>query len=123
MQYDQRKTWFLDFDGTLVAQKSHHGDVDYILPGTKEFFANTVKDDDFVIVTTAREGDVHKERIALFMKTHGLKCDMIICDIPSGPRVVVNDKKPDGSETAYSFNLERDSGIGSNIWSKNGNKV
>jgi hypothetical protein len=122
MIYDQRKTWFLDFDGTLVAQKSHRGDKDQILPGTKDFFSNVVKENDFVIITTAREGGEHKKRIDLFMKAHGLKCDMIICDLPSGPRLVINDKKPDGSKTAYSFNLERDSGIKTNIWSDHADK-
>jgi hypothetical protein len=33
--------------------------------------------------------------------------------------VIVNDKKPDGTETAYSLNITRDSGIDINTWSKN----
>lgn len=122
MLYDQRKTWFIDFDGTLVKHKSHRGDKDHILPNTKDFFTNVVKDNDFVVITTAREGKEHKDRISLFMKAHGFKCDMIICDLPSGPRFVINDKKPDGTETAHSINLTRDSGININDWSKYGNQ-
>lgn len=121
MLYDQRKTWFLDFDGTLVEQKSHYGDKDYILPKTKDFFRKIVKDNDFVVITTARNDD-HKDRIALFMQTHGLKCDMIMCGLPAGPRFVINDKKPDGTETAYSLNLTRDLGIDTNIWGDHANK-
>lgn len=107
----QPKTWFIDFDGTLVFQNSHMSDEDKILPGTKEFFKNIVKETDYVIITTARNSLDHKERIANFLRSNNIKYDLIICDIPTGPRVLINDKKPDGTLTAYSFNLNRDEGI------------
>lgn len=108
---DKSRTWFIDFDGTLVMQKSHTGDRDYILPETIEFFKNHVRNDDFVVVTTARQSKEHKDRISRFMSAHGLKCDHILCDLPTGPRIVINDTKPSGAETAYSVKLKRDSGI------------
>ncbi len=107
---DTRKTWFLDFDGTIVYQKSYLKDEDYILPTTIDFFTNAVKENDFVIITTGRE-EYHKERIEKFMKYFGLKCDLIICGLPTGVRILVNDMKPDGSITALSHNLVRDKGI------------
>lgn len=107
---DTRKTWFLDFDGTIVYQKSYLKDEDYILPSTIDFFTNVVKENDFVIITTGRE-EHHKERIKKFMKGFGLKCDLIICGLPTGLRILVNDMKPDGTKTAKSYNLERDAGI------------
>lgn len=106
-----RKTWFIDFDGTLVFQKSHLKDEDYILPGTLEFFEKIVKDDDYVIITTGRSGVEHKDRISNFLNRHRIKYDLIICDLPTGPRIIVNDKKTDGTLTAYSYNLTRDKGI------------
>jgi hypothetical protein len=108
---DKNRTWFIDFDGTLVFQKSHLSSTDRILPETIEFFKNHIKDDDCVVITTAREGKEHKERISRFMSAYGLKCDLIVCDLPTGPRIVVNDKKPDGTITAHSISLKRDSGI------------
>lgn len=108
---DKRKTWFLDFDGTLVFQKSHLLENDKILDSTKKFFEHFVKSDDYVIITTAREEQEHKERIFLFMKKNNLKCDLVICGIPTGPRVLINDKKNDGTKTAYSINIPRDQGI------------
>jgi hypothetical protein len=110
-QPDKRKTWFIDFDGTLVLQKSHLGDKDYILDGTLDFFKNVVKENDYVIITTGRNSEEHKERIAKFLNQNGIKYDLIICDLPTGPRVIINDKKPDGTITAYSVNLTRDEGI------------
>lgn len=103
------RTWFIDFDGTLVLQKSHLSDKDYILPRVLDFFKNTVKENDFVIITTARE-EHHKRRIEYFLSKHDIKYNLVICGLPTGPRIVVNDKKPDGSLTAFSFNLDRDEG-------------
>jgi hydroxymethylpyrimidine pyrophosphatase-like HAD family hydrolase len=107
---DKRKTWFLDFDGTIVYQKSYLKDEDYILPKTIDFFTNFIKENDFVIITTGRE-EHHKERIEKFMRSFGLKCDLIICGLPTGIRILVNDMKPDGTKTAQSHNLERDQGL------------
>lgn len=108
---DSRKTWFLDFDGTIVLQKSHLSDTDQILPSTIDFFKTFVKEDDMVIITTARDENEHKDRILSFMKKHSLKCDLVICNLNTGPRILINDTKPDGSRTAYSVNVKRDEGI------------
>jgi len=107
---DKRKTYFLDFDGTLVYQKSYEQNEDIILPGTIDFFNNVVKEYDFVIITTARDKS-HKNRIEKFMRSFGLKCDLVICGISPGKRILINDKKPDGTKTAFSLNLERDKGL------------
>lgn len=108
---DKSRTWFLDFDGTLVLQKSYLSDMDYIMPETLDFFRNHVREDDRVVITTAREGEEHRDRISRFMSAYGLKCDLIICDLPTGPRIVVNDTKPDGTATAHGVRLKRDAGI------------
>jgi len=107
---DNRRTWFLDFDGTIVYQKSYLSDEDHILPSTIEFFSSVVKKDDFVIITTGREEE-HRDRIKEFMSSYGLKCDHIICGLPTGLRIVINDQKPDGTKTAHSLNVVRDEGI------------
>ena len=106
----QPKTWFIDFDGTLVHHKSHMKDEDYILDDTKVFFETKVEQNDYVIITTARSKD-HKERIENFLKKHNIKVDLILCGLPSGARILINDIKPDGMITAYSYNLERDKGV------------
>jgi len=106
----QPKTWFVDFDGTLVTQRSHMSETDTILEGTKVFFREIVDELDHVVITTARTCD-DKERIERFLESHGIKADHIICGLPTGVRMLVNDKKPDGALTAFAFNLERDKGI------------
>lgn len=109
-QIKQIKTWFIDFDGTLVHHKSHMKDEDYILDDTKTFFKTKVEENDYVIITTARGHD-HKERIENFLSKHDIKFNLVLCGLPSGARILINDIKPDGMITAYSYNLERDKGI------------
>lgn len=110
MTTNQPKTWFLDFDGTLVFQKSHLSDDDFILSTTKEFFNNIVNKNDFVIITTGRDIS-HKRRIENFLNKNNIKFDLVLCGLPTGARILINDKKPDGSLTAYGYNLDRDKGI------------
>jgi hypothetical protein len=107
----QPRTWFIDFDGTLVTQVSHMRDADVILDGTKAFFKEVVDELDHVIITTARKCE-DKERIERFLDSHGIRFNLVICGLPTGPRMLVNDKKPNGSLTAFAFNLDRDKGIG-----------
>jgi len=115
MTNDQPRTWFIDFDGTLVTQKSHMSSQDTILYGTKNFFENIIKKEDYVIITTARDCE-YKERIEQFFRLHNLKFDLIICNLPTGSRILINDKKTDGVFTAYAYNLERDKGIDTSLF-------
>jgi hypothetical protein len=105
------KTWFIDFDGTLVFQKSHYSAEDHILPGVVEFFQTKIKKNDYVVITTAREEAQHKARIKNFLEKNNLRFDFILCGLPSGPRVVMNDTKPDGTVTAVAIPLKRDAGL------------
>jgi len=42
---------------------------------------------------------------------NGIEYDKIIYDMPNGERILVNDIKPSGLKTAYSYNLTRDTGL------------
>jgi len=112
---NQPRTWFIDFDGTLVAHSSHMRDEDHILEGTKDFFMSFVKENDYVVITTAR-GEDHKGRVEGFLAKNDIRFDLVLCGLPTGPRILVNDSKPCGTQTAYSYNLERDKGILSVDW-------
>lgn len=118
---DQHRTWFIDFDGTLVLHESYILDKDIILDDTKLFFDLNVKENDYVIITTARDQN-HKERIERFLVNNNIKFDIVLCGLTAGPRILINDIKPDGIITAYSYNLERDKGILSVDWNKSCSK-
>ncbi len=104
------KTWFIDFDGTIVKHGGYYiNQKDEILPNVLDFFKK-IPASDKIIITTAREQNIYHS-VKQFMDEHGLRYDMIIMDCPIGERIVINDKKPSGLLTAFAVNLERDVGI------------
>jgi hypothetical protein len=103
------KTWILDVDGTLVKHNGHKNGGDVLLDGVKEFF-DSVSSEDKIILLTARE-DEHLENLKIFLKNNGLRYDYLLGDMPFGERILVNDKKLSGLNTAYSVNKDRDAAL------------
>ena len=44
----------------------------------------------------------------MFLEENAVRYDMILFNMPMGERIVVNDRKPSGLETAVAVNLDRD---------------
>jgi len=104
-----RHTWLIDLDGTVVAHNGYLFGGDSLLPGVTDFF-NRIPADDKVILLTARQEKYRKMTIE-FLRKHNLRFDEIIFDLPTGERIVINDTKPKGLNTAISLNLHRDAGL------------
>ena len=104
---DQPRTWIIDLDGTMVLHNGHNRGEDVLLPGVLDFFKN-LPSDDVVILTTARE-EKFKDDTMNFLESKGIKVRQCIFGLPKGLRILINDKKPDGQETAVCVNLDRDS--------------
>lgn len=101
------KTWLFDIDGTLVKHNGYKIDgKDTILPGVKEFWEK-ISEEDKVILLTSRTYE-YKQITESFLTENGIRFDEIIYNLPYGERILVNDKKPKGLETALAFNTERD---------------
>lgn len=102
-----RHTWILDIDGTILKHNGYKLDGhDTLLDGVKEFFDSIPKDDK-IILLTARENK-HIDNLKRFLQAHNLRYDHLLSDIPVGERILVNDKKPSGLNTAYAINKDRD---------------
>lgn len=102
-----RHTWILDIDGTILKHNGYKLDGhDTLLDGVKEFFDSIPKDDK-IILLTARENK-HIDNLKKFLQAHNLRYDHLLSDIPVGERILVNDKKPSGLNTAYAINKDRD---------------
>lgn len=102
-----RHTWILDIDGTILKHNGYKLDgYDTLLDGVKEFFDSIPKDDK-IILLTARENK-HIDNLKKFLQAHNLRYDHLLSDIPVGERILVNDKKPSGLNTAYAINKDRD---------------
>jgi len=100
-------TWILDVDGTLVKHNGYKLDGhDTLLEGVKEFFAK-IPPEDKIVLLTARE-DENLEDLKKFLKTNNLRYDCILTGMPMGERILVNDRKPSGLDTAYAVNKNRD---------------
>ena len=125
------RTWFIDIDGTILKHRSNaeldetvflgyagtDKDNEELLPGVKEFFGTIHHE--YVILTTAR----HKEHSVVTepaLERFGIQYDLILYDIGSRERVLINDIKPLDShdnptgevmQTAYAINVDRNGGL------------
>lgn len=107
---DLNKTWLFDLDGTLVKHNGYKCGEDTLLPGVKDFFDQNIIDTDYVLIITARESEFEGIAEKCFSE-NGIFYDKIIYNMPNGERILVNDIKPSGLKTAYSYNLIRDTGL------------
>ena len=103
------KTWFIDMDGTLVIHNGYLTGKDVMLPESKKFI-DSVDKDDVIVITTGRSIS-QKEATEKFLRDSGLRFNYVLYDLPLGERIVINDEKPSGMKTAYSYNVKRDVGI------------
>lgn len=110
-----RKTIFCDIDGTLIKHKETLHRMIYddpiVLPGVIDKITEWRDKDYYIILTTARPHGC-KQTTEDQLRYMGIFYDRLIMGLPTGPRVVINDKKPDGMVTAFAVSLERDTGLG-----------
>ena len=101
------KTWIFDLDGTLVKHNGYKLDgKDTWLPGAKEFL-DKIPDKDKIIIITSRKEE-QRGLTEAFLEENGIYVDSIIYNAPYGERILVNDTKPSGLQTAVAVNTERD---------------
>lgn len=123
-------TFVIDLDGTILLHKTakqldnlikKYGENSYkhekLCPNVKKWFDNLSKYDK-IIIMTARPKSFrnHTKKVLKFL---GIKFDGIIFDVGCGPRILINDKKPDSQtgigfdiNTAFGINVKRNIGFG-----------
>ena len=109
------KTIFCDIDGTLVKHRkpTEHTSEDVELEpleGTVEKIQEWDKKGYNIILTTGRRESIRGITEKQLAKV-GIIYDKLIMGIGGGVRVVINDCKPDGEETAKSITVMRNYGI------------
>ena len=102
-------TWLIDLDGTVFRHNSRLEGADVLLPGVREFWA-ALPPGDTVIVMSARQQQYRAATLAA-LDAHGLRYDHALFDLPHGERILLNDTKPRGLQTAIAVNLARDAGL------------
>ena len=104
------KTWLIDLDGTILAHNAHLDGADRLLPGVRALWVQFAPEDQ-VILLTARD-PYYEQATRRFLDASGLRYDRLIFGLPTGERIVINDRKPSGLATAIAVNLRRDEGPG-----------
>ena len=101
------KIWILDVDGTLVKHNGYKIDGhDTLLDGVKEFFEK-ISAKDKVVLETARQ-EKYQRQLKEFLKKNNIRYDYLLVDMPTGERILVNDRKPSGLDMAFAVNKDRD---------------
>jgi hypothetical protein len=112
---ERPKTIFLDIDGTLI---EHSEDIikqftstPLLLDGTLQKISEWDRKGYNIILTTGRKESMREVTINQ-LSSLGIIYDQLIMGLGGGIRVLVNDRKKDGSyDTAIAINLDRNQGI------------
>lgn len=100
-------TWILDLDGTIVKHNGYKTDGrDSFLPGAERFL-QSIPPGDMIIILTSREKR-YQALTEAFLSENRVRYDAILYEAPYGERILVNDRKPSGLETAYAVSGDRD---------------
>lgn len=110
------KIIFLDIDGCLL---KHHGGSSSGLPfhktevlkGVREKLDEWEKEGCQIIITTGRK-ESHRKFTEKQLFDCGIAYDQIIFGLGTGERIIINDRKPNGDNTARSICIGRNEGIG-----------
>ncbi len=104
------KTWIFDVDGTIVRHNGHlTREGDQLLPGVKELF-ESIPATDVIVLMTARKAE-YQDSLKRFLVKNNIRFDYLLTDMPQGERILVNDRKPSGLQTAYAVNKNRDQAL------------
>lgn len=109
------KTIFCDIDGTLVKHVAPSVAASpnckmELLDGTIEKLLDWDKKGYYIILTTGRKESLRKVTEYQLSQV-GIFYDQLIMGIGGGMRILINDKKENGIETSFSYNLNRNEGI------------
>jgi len=103
------KTWLIDVDGTIFRHNGHLAGEDMLLPGVGDFMS-AIPPQDLVILLTAR-GEALREVTEAALARYGIRFDALLCSLPVGERILINDRKPSGLAMAHAVNIDRDAGL------------
>ena len=117
--HDRPSTIFCDIDGTLIEhahpnEASKPGFKTKLLSGTIEKLLEWERSGYRIILTTGRKESMKSQTIRQLEEV-GIVYDYLIMGFGSGPRYLINDRRPEnGQDTAFAINVDRNEGI-SNI--------
>lgn len=117
MLNNRPKTVFCDIDGTLIKHRSpskiaSDKNQTELLPSTLDKLNEWDSKGYQIILVSGRKKGLKKKTEKQLSKL-GIFYDKLILGIGGGVRVLINDRKSDGTQTAECVNLKRDEGLSS----------
>lgn len=108
-------TIFIDIDGTILyhagnIQKMLENNFPTVLPNVIEKMNEWYFRGHHIVLTTARP-ESYREKTVEDLQGFGLPYHQLVMGVSHGPRIVINDTKPDMKQTAFAFTVERDFGL------------
>ena len=109
------KTIICDIDGTLVVHNKPSDAAktsckSILLEGTLDKLNEWERNGYNIILLTGRKESMRQVTIEQLSQL-GIYYDQLIMGVGGGPRYLINDYKPDGTETAFAINVERNIGV------------
>jgi len=99
-------TWLIDLDGTIVKHNGYKIDgIDSLLDGAKAFIESIPEGDKIIFLTSRKEE--FRESTESFLNQNGIRYDAVLYELPYGERILLNDRKESGLETAFAVNKDR----------------
>jgi uncharacterized HAD superfamily protein len=112
---NKRKTIFLDIDGTILEHKENlHRMITeepVVLDSVIDKFLQWRSEGHYIVLTTARVEGVRRVTEDQLSRL-GIFFDQLVMGLTTGPRVLINDTKSDGTITALARPLDRNVGLG-----------
>lgn len=110
------KTIFCDIDGTLLKHQGSEA-LHKVLVNNCSILNNAIesitywKDCGYTIILTTGRTESMRNITNKQLENHGIFYDQLIMGLPRGERILINDCKPDGTQTALAVNLKRNEGL------------
>jgi hypothetical protein len=104
-------TYIVDFDGTIAHFDGGWPHVDgcRVIKKTQQSLLAAESLGHHIVIMTARP-ETMRQRLHNWLLDNGIVFHQLVMGVTSGLRVVVNDRKPDGTDTALAINLTRNEG-------------
>lgn len=109
------KTLFIDIDGTILKHQGTFSEISLqdptLLANARERMNEWCSKEYKIILTTARRESMRKTT-ELHLRQLGIPYDQLVMGLSKGNRIVINDRRPNGKDTAFAINIDRDYGLG-----------
>tara|TARA_R110000796_G_scaffold22928_7_gene66016 strand:- start:1360 stop:1896 length:537 start_codon:yes stop_codon:yes gene_type:complete len=114
VKVEHRKTLFIDIDGTMFRHQGTFSDIalktPQLMPGVRDKMNEWCSDECTIVLTTARRESL-RTTTEKQLNDLGVPYDHLVMGIGKGKRIIINDRRPNGDDTAASININRNEGF------------